>query len=173
MLTVVSGYEYVAALATVASGLTVWRRSIKGRWPLKMIFVVFALFTVGMGTRFAVKRRTAQKREAAYQLALSEYQQVLKPGMTRKEVETYLHSKNINFNHTCCIESSETAKRHSWDDLVAIGQEDHPWFCSEHKVYIAFQFIDYKQENTGYSMEDDDLDSLRSISIHHSLEGCL
>src|SRR5712664_3036501 len=97
VLSFVSEGEYLAALATVASGLTVWRRGATGRWPLKMIFAVFALFIVGTGTRFATKRRAAQKREAAYQSALSEYQRALRPGMTRKEAEDYLRAKNADF----------------------------------------------------------------------------
>jgi len=175
MLTFVSGGEYLAALAMVASGLAMWRRDATGRWPLKMIFVVLALFIVGTGTRFAIKKRAAQKREAAYQSALSEYQRVLRPGMTRKEVEDYLRAKNADFSQMCCVNvvTSNSPKRHTWDDLVKIGEEEHPWFCSEHFVYVAFEFADYIRIETDYSMQDNDSDPLRSVSIFHQLGGSL
>ena len=60
IVTVVNGIEYLVALATVASGLTFWRRGATGRWPVKMIFAALALFIVGTGTR----RTTAQGSDA-------------------------------------------------------------------------------------------------------------
>lgn len=173
ILNVVSEREYIIALATIASGVTVWRRGATGRWPLKMIFAVLALFLVGTGTRLAIKKRSAQKREAAYQSALSEYQRALRPGMTRKEVEDDLRAKNADFSQMCCVELSDSAKRHTWDDLVKIGEEEHPWFCSEHLVYVAFQFTDHVQIENGYSTKDDDSDVLKAVSIFHQLGGCL
>jgi hypothetical protein len=172
MLTFVNGGEYLAALATVASGLTVWRRGAAGRWPLKMIFVVLALFIVGAGARFAIKKRAAQKREAAYQSILSEYQRALKPGMTRKEVEDYLRAKNAQFRKSNFAESGPN--RHSFDDLTKIGEEDAPWFCSEHNIYVAFYFVDHESSSApGFMFKDDDLDTLKSVSLYHWLEGCL
>lgn len=120
-----------------------------------------------------MKKRAAQKREAAYQLALSEYQRVLRPGVTRTEVEGYLRSKNADFSHMCCVEPNDSAKRHTWDDLVKIGEEEHPWFCSEHFVYVAFRFADHVQGENGHSVKDDDSDTLKTVSIFHQLEGCL
>jgi hypothetical protein len=172
IVTVVSGREYVAALAAVALGLTVWRRGATGRLPLKMIFVVFALFIVGTGTRFAIKKRAAQKREATYQLALSEYQRALRPGMTRKEVEDYLRAKNAQFRKSNFAESGPN--RHSFDDLTKIGEEDAPWFCGENNVYVAFYFVDHESSSApGFRFKDDDLDALKSVSLYHMLEDCL
>ena len=172
ILTVVSGREYVAALATVASGLTVWRRGATGRWPLKMIFVVLALFIVGTGTRFTISKRAAQKREAAYQLALGKYQRALRPGMTRKEVEDYLRAKNVQFRKSNFAESGPN--RHSFDDLTKIGEEDAPWYCGEHNIYVAFYFVDHESLSApGFMLKDDDLDTLKSVSLYHWLEDCL
>lgn len=172
ILTVVNGSEYVAALVTLASGLIVWRRSAIGRWPLKMIFLILALFIVGTGTRFAMKKRAAQRREAAYQLALSKYQRVLRPGVTRKEVEDYLGMNNNKVIHMCCVDSRQTG-RHTWDDLVKIGQEDPPWYCGETNVYLGFQFADHVQIKTGHDMNDNDLDMLKAITLIHQPETCL
>jgi hypothetical protein len=106
---------------------------------VRMLVGLAALVFV-LGIRFEVKRRAARKREAGYQLVLREYTEVLKPGMKRKEVEDYLRTKNAKLRQNCCVDSSESSKRHSWDDLTKIGEEDAPWFCSEHNVYVAFQF---------------------------------
>src|ERR1700691_5715990 len=59
IMTFVNEGEYLAALAAVALGLILWRRGATGKWPLKMILGVFALFIVGIGTRFAVQKREA------------------------------------------------------------------------------------------------------------------
>jgi len=66
------------------------------------------------------------------------------------------------------------SNRSSLDDLVKIGKEDAPWFCSENNVYIAFQFIDREREQAvGFTLHTDDLDSLKSVTIYPWLEGCL
>ena len=112
-----------------------------------------------------------KKREAAYQATLRSYSQVLKPGTTRKEVERYLHGKNVEFGQTCCVDAIELSKKHSWDDLIKIGREDAPWFCSENSVYLAFQFADHGQHGTWWDAND--VDTLKDISVYHRLEGCL
>jgi hypothetical protein len=71
----------------------------------------------------------------------------------------------------CCVDSTETARRDSRDDLVKIGTEDAPWFCSEKNVYVAFQFTDHQQRRG--MPKADDLDTLKAVSIYRWLEGCL
>ena len=114
----------------------------------------------------AVGQSAKQKREAAYQAALQSYSVILKPGMTRKSVEDYLHEKAITYQTMCCVD-----ERSAYADLVKIGKEKHPWYCSEHNVYIAFQFIDDPHE--GLRISGRDSDKLKSITIYHWLEGCL
>ena len=43
-----------------------------------------------------------EKREAAYQAKLLSYSDVLKPGMTRKNVEDFLRGKDVAFGQLCC-----------------------------------------------------------------------
>jgi len=57
----------------------------------------------------------------------------------------------------------------TYDDLVKIGQEKAPWFCSEHNVYIAFEF---NPKSEGEAPETNASDSLKRVSIFHELEGC-
>jgi len=134
-----------------------------------LVLVVAGLLVLGI--HHGLKMQARKKREAAYQTALRSYTQVLKPGMTRKEVEDYLHGKNVKFQQMCCVDAMELSKRHSWDDLTRIGEEDAPWFCGENNVYLAFQFTDQGQHERWWSAND--LDRLKAISIYHWLESCL
>lgn len=73
------------------------------------------------------------EREHRYQRTLAQYLVKLRPGMTRDEVERYLHSRNIAFTQTCCVASYRGQKvsfdREGSDDLVKIGEEDPPGGC--------------------------------------------
>jgi len=137
-----------------------------------MVFALVALFVVGIGARFALKERAVQKREAGYESALGEYQRALKPGMTREEVEDYLAARNSSVLHICCVEPREIG-RHSWDDLIKIGHEDPPWFCGENNVYVALQFADHIHPQSGFEINDDDLDTLKAITLLYQPEDCL
>ena len=50
-----------------------------------------------------------QKRETAYQAKLQSYSDVLKPGITRKNVEDYLRTKGVAFGRLCCIDERSYA----------------------------------------------------------------
>ena len=92
--------------------------------------------------------------------------------MTRKEVEDYLHTKNAPFLKSNFAESGPN--RHSFDDLTKIGEEDAPWYCGEQNVYVAFLFVDHESSPaTDFRFKDDDLDTLKSVSLYHWLEDCL
>jgi hypothetical protein len=106
-----------------------------------------------------------KKREAAYQATLQSYSDVLKPGMARKQVEDSLRSKGVRFQQLCCIEEGS-----AFADMVKIGTEKHPWYCSEHDVHVAFQFVAAGPHTLPMAH---DADTLKSIIIFHKLEGCL
>ncbi|HTX15467.1 MAG TPA: hypothetical protein VMD77_09235 [Candidatus Baltobacteraceae bacterium] len=142
----------------------------KRLWPLALVLP--ALLIAVTIVRHRLARREQKKRQAVYELTLRSYQEALKPGMTRKEVEDYLRAKNANIRQMCCINPLEDATRSSWDDLVKIGREDVPWFCSENNVYVAFQFADHEHRHD-YEIRDSDLDTLRAVTIYRQLEGCL
>jgi hypothetical protein len=127
------------------------------------ILVFLLLFTTGFGAR---GQSANQKREADYQAVLRSYSDAIKPGATRKSVEDYFQTNGIKYQKMCCV-----AERSAYAELVRIGKEKHPWYCSEHNVYIAFQFVDEPHE--GWRPSDKDLDKLKSITIYHWLEGCL
>jgi hypothetical protein len=139
------------------------------RWLVGLLLLLLVALST-MGIRHIGKMRARKRREVAYHIALQSYQQVLKPGMTRRLVEDYFRTRNTAFRQMCCVDGN--LRKHSLDDLVKIGEEEAPWFCSENNVYVAFQFSD------GPGLHDkwwgsDDSDMLKSVLIYHWLENCL
>ena len=145
------------------------------RLKVLRIFAAIALILFGLWFVQRVRERhKAAKREAYYQTVLTKYTGELKPGMTRKQVEQHLQSDGTRFMQMCCVGNFRGEHASlvgaGWDDLVKIGEESTPWFCSENNVYIAFEFNPKSQgelSNTNVS------DILKRVSVFHQLEGCL
>lgn len=143
------------------------------RWARLILLLAFVALAA-ISVHYGFKKRGQRRREIAYEAALVSLNQVLKPGMSRRQVESYLRMKNKPFQQTCCTTVSAIRSKHSWDDLVRVGQEDAPWFCSQNDVYIAFEFEGFPAvfENSRFRGPDDN-DRLQSIALYHRLEGCL
>jgi len=136
-----------------------WRRIL-----LLLLTVFVGLFSI----RYAVKTRAQKRRALTYQAALDSYSQALRPGMTRKEVEDYLRSNKAALHHMCCVKAKGPSEG-AYDDIMKIGQEDAPWFCSQNNIYVAFLFTGPKRAVT----TADPSDRLTSIELFPHLEGCL
>ncbi len=65
----------------------------------------------------------------------------------------------------CCVE-----ERSAFADLVRIGQEDAPWYCSENYVFVAFEFAAVESHNP---LKAYDTDSLKTVTLYRQLGGCL
>ena len=139
--------------------------------PLLLILLAVGLLAWGIHHRLQISAK--RKREADYQTRLRLFAQALKPGVTRKQVEDYLRSNNVAYRQECCVVAEESAARHSWDELVKLGEEDKPWYCSANSVYLAFRFADSRKPRAKSQFEDDDMDTLRSVTIYNQMEGCL
>jgi hypothetical protein len=74
-----------------------------------------------------------QVREYRYGRALKGLSDVLKPGMTRGDVERYARSRNLRLMQSC-------SGCDTWTDLIIIGDEKPGWFCEEQYIYAAFDF---------------------------------
>ena len=140
------------------------------RWllPIALSLLVIVSFFV---VRHILAKQAQRKREAHYQSVLSLCTADLRPGMTRGEVEGYLHARNVNFRQMCCVDLKDFRKG-VWDDLTKIGAEDAPWFCSENNVYVAFQFTGKRQMERP-QWNADASDTLKAVTLYHWLEGCL
>jgi hypothetical protein len=140
------------------------------RWLLIVIGVII-IVSAGAAIRSHIESQThiksqaEEKREAVYESILQVHSQTLRPGLTRKEVEDRLRAKGTYFAQMCCI-----IERSAPADLVKIGEEDHPWYCSEHWVHIAFEYAALVPHD---SLEAFDTDTLKTITIFHQLGGCL
>jgi len=140
------------------------------RWllPIALLLVVASASLV---MRHFSQERARQNCEGAYQSALRSYSEALRPGMTRKQVEGYLRTKNVKFRQMCCVDASHRFSTNVYDDIAKIGQEDPQWFCNEKNVYVAFQFAG--PERNPPEPGADASDKLRAISIYRWNEGCL
>ena len=144
---------------------------------LKVLMIVAVVVLIAFGSwlgQHLRERHKAVEREAQYQTVLAKYTSELKPGMSRDEVEQHLQIKGKPFKQMCCVANfrGEHASfiGSSWDDLLKIGEESTPWFCSENNVYIAFEF---NPKSQGERPETNSSDILKRVSVFHHLEGCL
>ncbi len=131
----------------------------------KMTLGLLALAFTCLSCLQAGAQSRKQKREAGYQAALQSYAEIVKVGATRKEVEGLLKSRNTSFVRLCCVEEGTT-----FSDLIQIGKEKHPWYCSEHAVYIAIEFVTIDRDAPPKINETD---IVQKVTIWHHLEGCL
>ena len=118
-----------------------------------------------MALRSYIKSEAKKKREAGYQSALQAYSHDLRPGLTRPQVENHLRSKGARFTQMCRVD-----ERSALADLVKFGEEDHPLYCSEHYVFVAFEFAGTESQQPFRPYESD---VLKRVRIFHQLGGCL
>jgi len=136
------------------------------RWHVFAILMALGtLVTCSSGC--AARGKAQQQREDRYQAALASYSEVLKPGMTRKEVEDYLRAKNVTFEHIIGHGLDDPGP---WADLIRIGHEHHPWYCEAHNVYVAIHFTKTEPHDNYQAF---DSDAVKKLTIFHWLEGCL
>ena len=122
---------------------------------------------IGFAVESWIQKRAEQKREAEYKAVLREYSAALKVGSQRDHVESFIRSKGQSFQRTCCLLSPD---QNAWEDLVKIGSERTPWYCSESNIYLDFEF--YAPPHPGMPQAEPS-DSLRTIALTPWLEGCL
>lgn len=76
------------------------------------------------------------RREAGYRSVLRSYSAVLKPGMSRKQVEDYFRAQGVSFGQGCCFNEHS-----AFADTVTIGQEKVFFpLCSSEQVIVTFEF---------------------------------
>jgi hypothetical protein len=132
---------------------------------LLVIGLVFVLLSATAVAYSTWKQSQREKREAAYESVLRSYSVILRPGMTRREIEDYLNSKGTKF-----LQMDRTRDRSAVSDIVKIGTDPAPWYCSEYNVYVAFQFKAVERRDGREPMNSD---ILERTTIYKWLEGCL
>lgn len=172
------GYTVILTFVSAAGAWWLFRMS-RTQWNRggavfpKVLFALILLVVAAasaLGVRHTIDKVKQQHREMAYQSVLRSYADVMKPGMSRKEVEDYLTVKNIGFRQMYCVDRTQFSKG-VYDDLTRIGEEEAPWFCSYNNVYVAFQFTGPKRPDLSPTAAP--ADTLREVSLYRWLEGCL
>jgi hypothetical protein len=102
-------------------------------WLFSVVVVVVAVLAV----ESTIRNQGERKRQALYQSILSQYSTTLRPGSQRGEVEAVLASQGLAFQQTCCLLRN---KQNAPEDIVKIGSEPKPWYCSENDMYLVFEF---------------------------------
>ncbi len=120
-----------------------------------------------LGIKGVIDKRAERKRQIEYAAVLKEYSGALKSGMSRREVESYLRLRGRSFRQMCCVR----VRRNAYADIVKIGVEKAPWYCSKYNIYIAFEFE--TTEPHGINPDARDSDRLESTALFPWLEDCL
>ncbi len=135
------------------------------------MFSAIATLCLLAGCAVRTPEQESRHDDAQYSSALSAFLRDLKPGVSRKEVEDYLHTRNLEFARACCaatILNSYTPNRalmDAYDDWVPLREEWRPWPCGGAYVYIAFEFKGLQPHSSSRRIAADDRDTLEGIHI--------
>jgi hypothetical protein len=142
--------------------------TLRKRTGIRRLVVVIAVLAASGAASCMWSAEQARRREAGYQAQLAGFAQTFKPGMSRKELEVRLRRDGREFRQMCCMWTD--IGKNALDDLIRVGRERAPWNCSEHNVYVGFEFV----SNASHEFpEARDSDTLKGIQIYHWFEGCL
>jgi len=141
-------------------------RANEAPWLLPTVALVITI-TVSALVLSHTRAEAKRERELGYRAALRAYSNDLKPGLTRREVEDYLRTRNARFTNICCV-----GKENYYADLFKIGEERAPWYCSEGYVYVAFEFSAVEKHDLA-SFFAKDSDVLKQVEIYQPGTGCL
>ena len=114
-------------------------------------------------------------REVRYAVAATSLQQVILPGMHRREVESILQSRSLPF------ELRSGAGTH--DEIVPLGHEPSPrWACNWEQVQLLITFAPAvsspaptakpNSNSSGFSQASPD-DRVKSLALDHWLRDCI
>lgn len=94
------------------------------RRRMMLVIAAVLLITFGLGIKGVIDRRAAKKRQAQYEAALKVYSDAMTPGLSRRQVESYLRLRGHSFRQMCCV----GIQRSAYADLLKIGEEKAPWY---------------------------------------------
>lgn len=103
-----------------------------------VLIVATSLIVGGVIFYWKFAERDEQKRRLEYQRITQHYSDVLKPGMTRAEVENLLRSRKQAFTRFCCVGKRQTP----YADEVKLGEGTRKgqWPCTATNIYIDLEF---------------------------------
>ncbi len=108
------------------------------------IVIVLALVNI---QSFMRAKKMEQRRQASYGAKVDVYRSILKPGITRQQVEAYLRQTGAAYQRTCC-------EAGVFSDLTRIGHEAPGWVCRNWDVYVEFKFANSDRNEAAAAQED-------------------
>jgi hypothetical protein len=132
------------------------------RWWLPVIALVVAAASSTIAVRYIQRQNRATASRAA---ALSNYEQRLRPGMSRKDVKDYLRTKGITFLEQCCNGVPGSA----FSVLIPVGEEGTHWYCETVPDYVSLEFVATERHEPGAGPSNSDV--LREVNLTRG--GCI
>ena len=129
------------------------------------MLIALVIAASALAVRSGIQARASRKREIGYESEFRTYSEALHPGITRKELEEYLRSKNTDFTWAFTAYGGRRVSQYA--DLVKIGEETTSWYCGKASVYLAFEFSGLEK------FKQNDSDVLERIELFRPDTGCL
>ena len=144
----------------------------KIRWcPVSVVLLTLAILLIALGVSCDRdgETRAGRARQALYQQAVKEFSDALKPGTARSEVESYLRSRDRKFSHVFGPGLSNSASDGA-ADLVKIGAEKAPPYCSGLDIFVALRFSSMQ---AGPMLHVSESDKLKDVVLYSMPVDCL
>lgn len=150
---------------------------VKGDRMIRPRSVACGVVALGMALAFALygyhrlaENRGRQERQRAYEEAVVSFRRALPRGTTREQVVAFLQRSRRPVVSMCCMQSSRPPNTRVLDVLTRVGVERPPFHCSEHNVYVGFEF---EPSQEGPISDDAPSDRLVEVRLYHWFLGCL
>ncbi len=134
---------------------------MKLRW-LPVIAVVVAAASSTIAVRYIQRQNRATANLAA---TLSNYEQSLWPGMSRKDAKDYLRTRGVTFLEQCC----NGVPGKAFSVLIPVGQEGAHWYCETVPDYVSLEFVATEPHEPGAEPSNSDVLG----EIHLTRGGCI
>jgi tRNA(Ile)-lysidine synthase TilS/MesJ len=82
---------------------------------------------------FVLSKQKEQQRQSSYRARVDVYRSVLKPGITRQQVEAYLRQTGAPYQRSWC-------EAGVFSDRTRIGHEAPGWVCRNWDVFVELKF---------------------------------
>jgi hypothetical protein len=126
----------------------------------RTLLLVIAL---AFGSYLCVRVAHRLHREITYSRSLKAYSEVLKPGMSRAEVESFLKAKEPHGQ----IARIGGLGGDMMADLIQIAEEEPRWPCMRRNIHVAFEFASTEPHDELSFAQDSD--RLIRISLFRSV----
>ncbi|CAN5601965.1 hypothetical protein BH10ACI4_BH10ACI4_21250 [soil metagenome] len=132
------------------------------KFPAIAILVFILIATVAWKSTSHRRDTLRKQRQTQYEAALATYQNDLRPGQTRAQVDAVLAARNLPIEEL-------RLDSNSWDKVVRIGREHSiHWYCAFDDIDIRLQF-----NASAPDAPASPADSLSLISLYTRPRDCL